>query len=659
MHALHPATAVEGSHGLTVFHPVTPFKPSLVVRAVCDGLRLGLCVQYADGVNSLMREAGFTWNRFRRMWVIPVAQARSAIEQIQHQAPANLPYALDDLRDTAAVAWLNKQPDFFCELIDVQLIPLENGHFACTFEFDALAAHAMRELGGTFHKYANAWEVPSTRQDIVSTLEQVAGIKEVFVFVHEHHMRLEQLSARAKSEVPITVPGASPSFAGLRAGAADDESTGNGFLSAVGSPMARLAVDDAALQALARQCSLRPYQVEGVRFLAERSSALLGDDMGLGKSRQAAVAARLVAGPDIVLVVCPASLSINWQREIHAVFPNETVAFIGEHSLEACAKARWIIANYERLAGLVKATHLPLACMLVDEAHNLKEYQAGRTRNAFLLAERIKRRFLLTGTPILNREVEIHTLLRLSGHALGELSLKDFGKRYAGSPENRAALSERIRDWMLRRGKDVLTDLGQKIEQVRYLQLAGGLASYEKILRDPSIQTMPKMMKLREHLEFLKIDFIVEAIQALPYDQKALVFVEFTDTVDMLKAALRDVGIQAVSIIGAHTPKQRMKAVDALQNDRDVQVLIGTSKAAGVGLTLTRANYVFLMSLPWTNALKRQSEDRAYRSGNTSDVFVMVPIIAGTLDEQVMALLNSKEEIEDDVVEALRVAVTT
>ena len=127
----------------------------------------------------------------------------------------------------------------------------------------------------------------------------------------------------------------------------------------------------------------------------------------------------------------------------------------------------------------------------------------------------------------------------------------------------------------------------------------------------------------------------------------------------MLKAALRDVGIQAVSIIGAHTPKQRMKAVDALQNDRDVQVLIGTSKAAGVGLTLTRANYVFLMSLPWTNALKRQSEDRAYRSGNTSDVFVMVPIIAGTLDEQVMALLNSKEEIEDDVVEALRVAVTT
>lgn len=64
------------------------------------------------------------------------------------------------------------------------------------------------------------------------------------------------------------------------------------------------------------------------------------------------------------------------------------------------------------------------------------------------------------------------------------------------------------------------------------------------------------------------------------------------------------------------------------------------------------------MSLPWTNALKRQSEDRAYRSGNTSDVFVMIPIIAGTLDEQVMALLNSKEEIEDDVVEALRVAVT-
>lgn len=647
----------EPGSAATLFTPVTPFRPSLVVRAVCDGLRLGFNAQYAEGVNNVMKKAGFAWSRFRRMWVVPVAQAREAMEQVRENAPVDLSFSLDDLRDKGAVAWLNKQPDFFTELLDAQLIPLEDGRFACTFEFDALAAQAMRELGGKFHKYANAWEVARTKQEILQVLQRVAGIREDFVFVHEHHMRLEQLVARSKSEAPITVPGAPPPFAGDGA-REPGEVVGNGFLSAIGSPMAKLQVDDVALRYLAKKCGLRSYQVEGVRFLAERSAALLGDDMGLGKSRQAAVAARLIAGDEIVLVVCPASLCINWQREINAVFPDEQVAFIGEHSLEECAKARWIVANYERLAGLVKATDLPLACMLVDEAHNLKEYQAGRTRNAFLLAERIKRRFLLTGTPILNREVEMHTLLRLSGHPLGELGLKEFRKRYAGSSANRGELADQIRDWMLRRGKDVLTDLGKKIEQVRYVNLAGGLASYERILKDATMQTMPKLMKLREHLEHLKVDFIVESIQALPYNQKALIFVEFTETVDMLVKALADVGIKAVSIIGAHSPKQRMKAVDALQNDRDVQVLIGTSKAAGVGLTLTRANYVFLMSLPWTNALKRQSEDRAYRSGNTSDVFVMIPIIAGTLDEQVMALLNSKEEIEDDVVEALRVAVT-
>lgn len=492
----------------------------------------------------------------------------------------------------------------------------------------------------------------------VEVIKTIAGVDLDYVFVHEHTMRLESLVSRQKSEMPISVPGSAPAF--QCGGNLDDTPQGDGFLSVAAREMVRFDVDEAELADLVQRCSLRSYQIDGVRFLAQLSGGLLADDMGVGKSRQATVAARMVSGRGRVLVACPASLCINWEREIHAVFPDETVAFISE-GMDACLKAQWIIANYERLGGLVKATDVDIKCMLVDEAHNLKEYQAGRTRNAFLIAERITsqggRIYPLTGTPILNREVEVHTLLRMTGHPLGQMTLKDFRREYCGSSEARARLAEKLSTWMLRRGKDVLKDLGKKIQQERYIQPAGGLASYLRILKDPSLMAMPKLTKLREHLELLKLDFVVESIQALPPGQKALVFVEFTATVELLQKALKDVGIHSVSIIGAHTPKQRMKAVDALQKDDETEVLIGTSKAAGVGLTLTRANYVFLMSLPWTNALKRQSEDRAYRSGNTNDVFVIIPVIAGTLDEPVMRLLGLKEEIEEDVVEALRVAI--
>ena len=100
-----------------------------------------------------------------------------------------------------------------------------------------------------------------------------------------------------------------------------------------------------------------------------------------------------------------------------------------------------------------------------------------------------------------------------------------------------------------------------------------------------------------------------------------------------------------------------MRAVDAFQQQPQVQVFIGTTMAAGVGLTLTAANYVFFASLPWTPALKRQAEDRAYRSGQRRDVLVIVPLVAGTIDEQICQLLDGKREIELSLVEANRRAV--
>jgi SNF2 family DNA or RNA helicase len=109
--------------------------------------------------------------------------------------------------------------------------------------------------------------------------------------------------------------------------------------------------------------------------------------------------------------------------------------------------------------------------------------------------------------------------------------------------------------------------------------------------------------------------------------------------------------------MGSDSLKRRQQAVDAFQHDSAVTVFIGTTSAAGVGITLTAANYVVFASLPWTPALMRQAEDRAYRMGQKRDVIVLVPLVPKTLDEQVWSLLQSKRETEVEVIEAVKVAL--
>lgn len=654
MPAAAAPTPPQASVQAPVFVPVAPAKKTFLMRAVYDGRRLGLAVPYGEGISELMRELGCAWFPPRRMWLCLGEQAARVMTGLKAQAPRLPSYAMDDVRELAALAWRAPDADYFACMLDLQLLPLQSGGFAVTSAYDLLVVRALKGLGGRFHRHAAAWEVRRTRQEILQVLLDQAGVAETFVFVHDGQVVLEDLVSAPKSELPISVPGASPPR-GI--GSGDGEEMGAGFLSSFGTPMERLPVDEEALAATAKACGLRDYQVGGVRHLLGLSGGLLADDMGLGKSRQAVVAGRMAAGQSKVLVVCPASLGINWEREIRAVYPKALIATIGQADASALSAADWIIANYERLGGLVRDATLDLGCMLVDEAHYLKEHQAGRTRNAFLLAERIPRVFLLTGTPVLNREVEVHTLLRLSGHPIGRMPLADFRKAYAGDAARRDELAGRLSEWMLRRGKDVLKDLGDKTQQVRYVQPPDGLAAYKAIYSDSSLQAMPKITKLRQHLEALKVEFLIESIESLPPDAKVLIFCEYMETVETLKHALSASGIGCVSLVGSDAPKKRMAAVDAFQQKPEVKVFIGTTMAAGVGITLTAANYVFFASLPWTPALKRQAEDRAYRSGQTRDVFVIVPIVAGTIDEQIFALLDSKREIEVAIVESNRTAV--
>lgn len=623
-----------------------------MLRAISDRRRVGLATHYFPGSADVMREAGLAWFAPRRLWVCSGGNVGAVIDALRALLPRLGGLSIDGLRDAAAAAWRQPVPDYFTEVLDLQILPLESGGFAVCGEFDRLVVDAMRSLQGRYHRPSRVWEARCTREALLLALKDVAGVEEAYVFEHQASGVIEDLAGGGGSDVPLVLGPSSPRSRGT-----GEVETGNGFLSAFTAPRARLAVDERRLDAAAVACGLRDYQVAGVRHLLSRTSALLADDMGVGKTRQAIVAADLAAGAGAILVVCPASLCINWEREILAVLPQASIARVGQHGPSELRGARWIIANYERLGGLVKDSAIALDVMLVDEAQYLKESQTGRTRNAFLLAQRVGRVFLLSGTPVLNREIELHALLRLSGHELGKIPLADFREAYAGDAGRRHDLAQRISEWMLRRGKDVLRDLGDKVQQRRYLSPPDGLTQYRAILQDQTIDAMPKLTLLRQHLESLKLAFLIESVQALGAGDKALIFCEYVDSVAQLKLAFEAAGIGCATLVGSDSVTKRMAAVDALQKDPAVKVFVGTTMAAGVGLTLTAANYVFFASLPWTPALKRQAEDRAYRSGNTRDVLVIVPLVADTIDEQIAALLESKRDIEVSIVEANRKAV--
>jgi hypothetical protein len=637
--------------------PIDLPAPQLVLRAVCDGRRLGMQLTYVEGIGSALKAEGGAWFGPRRMWVRQATSVEDTVQWLERVHQGHW-FDYEGARVPLQSAFAAVEHDYFVQRLDLQVFPLEGGGLAVSSLYDEFVVRCLRSLRGRFHKFANAWEIQRCPLDqLLRVLHETAGIATEYVYVHETPIVLEAMHAPPSSPVPISVPALAPDFE-PKEGDGDAEVNGNGFLSVIGDEMSRVAVDEEALARIAAEAGLRDYQVVGSRFMASRTGALNGDDMGLGKSRQTVVACWLAAAGGRILIACPATLRINWEREIQAVFPGAAVGMAGDDRPAALRGCQWVIASYERLGSLVREPDLDFAVMACDEAHMLKEHQAGRTRNAFLMATRIARRYAVTGTPLLNREVELHTLLRLTGHRLGQLPLKDFRQGYAGSPEKRAALAAALKGWMIRRRKNVLKDLGAKHRHLRWISPAEGLAGYEETLRDMNLAVMPKITRLRQRLEALKLDFILETAEGLPEDEKIIVFCEYMETVATLKHLFSASGIRCVSLVGSDPTSKRQKAVDEFQNDPGVRAFITTTAAGGVGITLTRATLVAFCSLPWTPALMRQAEDRAYRLGQTRDVNVLVPLVAGTIDEQVWRLLEAKMAIEQDVVEGADVEET-
>ena len=414
------------------------------------------------------------------------------------------------------------------------------------------------------------------------------------------------------------------------------------------------------------------HQKIAIEKLAGSKRFILADDMGLGKTTATIIAA-LETGAKKILIICPASLKINWQREIEnytdrSVYISEGKKFSLEHD--------FVIINYDILKNfhdtkdkdksLLREGNFDL--VILDEAHMVSNPQAQRTKIINHFVRNINIVWLLTGTPMTSRPMNYYNLLYLiespvaqnwMAYAIRYCQGYQFnaGKRKVwnvSGASNLEELRDRTSKQILRRLKEEVLDLPDKIITPVYLRLQS--KEYEELMgeyydwydKNPDESSsltvqFSKLMKVRKVIANEKVKQTIEfAENIIDQGKKVIIFTNFTDT---LQSIYQHFGKTAVYLDGSSSNPMRQHAVDQFQNDEKIKVFVGNLKAAGVGLTLTAAEVVIMNDLSFVPAEHAQAEDRAYRYGQKSNVLVYYPLFDNTIEGAIYDILNKKKEI--------------
>jgi SWI/SNF-related matrix-associated actin-dependent regulator 1 of chromatin subfamily A len=416
------------------------------------------------------------------------------------------------------------------------------------------------------------------------------------------------------------------------------------------------------------------HQKTAIEKLAGSKRFILADDMGLGKTTSTIIAA-LETGAKKILIVCPASLKINWQREI-ANYSDRPV-FIAEGK-KFSTEDDFVIVNYDILKNfhdtdpkkkeesILLQSNFDL--VILDEAHMISNVQAQRTKIINHFAKKVNRVWLLTGTPMTSRPMNYYNLLNLIESPVAQ-NWKAYAIRYCqgyqfsagkrkvwnvSGASNLEELRDRTSKQILRRLKEEVLDLPDKIITPVYLKLKS--KEYENLMgeyydwydKNPDESTsltvqFSKLMKVRKVIANEKVKQTIEFTEnILEQGKKVIIFTNFTDT---LQTIYQHFGKQAVYLDGSCSNAVRQQAVDQFQNNEKITVFVGNLKAAGVGLTLTAAEVVIMNDLSFVPAEHSQAEDRAYRYGQKSNVLVYYPIFENSIEGAIYDILNKKKQI--------------
>jgi len=404
------------------------------------------------------------------------------------------------------------------------------------------------------------------------------------------------------------------------------------------------------------------FQHAGVSFLAGRPRALLGDDMGTGKTVQALIALPVNAA---ALVICPACVKYNWRNEAAVWRPDLRVTICaGRGGFRVPQPGEIVIVNYDILPPAVPDGWESAGVSLIaDEAHLVKNYKAARSMKVAALARGARSVWFLTGTPLLNRPFDLKGVLEAAGldrDVFGGFGgflrafngYKDrWGGYTFGMPEPWVA--EKLRNVMLRRTKaEVLPDLPPKIyTRLDVNGLSAGLRRQldaiwdesDLAVRDESdaLPAFEQFSAVRAALAREKIPALLELAEQ--YEESETPLVVFSAHREPVFAVAERPGW--ASITGDTAPEARAEIVRRFQAGELKGVAL-TIAAGGVGLTLTRASTVVFVDLDWTPALNLQAEDRCHRIGQAAASLQIVRLVAEhPLERHVHDLLDAKQRL--------------
>lgn len=459
----------------------------------------------------------------------------------------------------------------------------------------------------------------------------------------------------------------------------------------------------------ALNAELRPYQKAGVRWLYFLHrlglGACLADDMGLGKTIQVLALLLVLRGqrqpgiqPPTSILIAPASLLANWADEITRFAPTLNARVVHPSAMSAAELSALspqqlvdvdvVITSYGSLLRLPWMTDTRWHLAILDEAQAIKNPDAKQTRAVKTL--KAMTRIALTGTPVENRLTDVWSIFDFINPGLlgSSKEFATFTKRLAERPHHPyAPLRELTRPYILRRlktDKSVIADLPDKTELKAFCRLSRKQAAlYQQAVRELAVQLeraenvegitrrgaiLAFLMRFKQICnhpsqwlgdgvwheadsgKFSRLREIAEVIASR--QEKVLVFTQFREITEPVAGFLGSVFGRPGLVLHGGTPvKNRRRLLQDFQEDERVPFFVLSLKAGGTGLNLTAATHVVHFDRWWNPAVENQATDRAFRIGQSKHVMVHKFVCNGTMEEKIDALIESKQQLSNDVLE--------
>lgn len=441
------------------------------------------------------------------------------------------------------------------------------------------------------------------------------------------------------------------------------------------------------------------HQMDSFKYALTHNKFLLGDEQGLGKTKQALdIAVARKHKMRHCLIVCGVNnLKWNWYKEVE-IHTNEKAHILGSRinrkgktvigsSAERLADLKqihdeyFLITNIETLRDKSIQSQIKKMCndgiigmTIIDEIHKCKNSQSKQGKAIHCCCSYY--RLALTGTPLMNNPVDLYNVLKwleVENHSLTYFKnlyceMGGFGGYEIIGYKNLDQLENSLNKNMLRRRKEEVLDLPPKIYTDELLDLD---SSQDKLYRDVTNQIiedidrimllpnpLTELIRLRQvtsnpniltskNITNVKYDRIVDILECTT--DKVIIFSNWTKVINPLYIKLSSLGYNPALVTGES--KDPILEMNKFQFDNTCKVILGTTPALGTGYTLTAANTVIFIDEPWSKAIKDQAEDRCHRIGTKGTVNIITLICKDTIDERIHQIIKDKGELSDRIVD--------